>query len=165
MNEARIARPGVVYLPNRMVIVAGGQDKSFLSTVECLRKKASSTDGWESSWNNLAPMNQPRCYFGFNIFQNHVLAVGGRIADTRINTSAVEMFRPPNGQDDPGQWTVICNLPKPMQTNAIFQYLSAPNELTAIGKLRLLPLNEIYSMKLNAHALCRTRSFSFTLPV
>ncbi len=139
MLEKRLAKPGVACLKGNMIVVAGGLcNGNYLSTVECLSKDPENHNEWAATWKRLAPMQQPRAFFGLVEFRDKLLAVGGRITfkPNSINTESVELFQPAglNDPDGIGLWTRITSLPRPLQIIGCVLSPSASNEMFAFGK-------------------------------
>ncbi len=157
MLEKRRAKPGVACLKGNIIVVAGGWfDGNYLATVECLSKDSENESGWTAAWKRLAPMQQPRGFFGLVEFRDKLLAVGGRITckPNITNTASVELFQPP-GANDPGGiglWTRITSLPRPLQINGCVLSPIMSNGIFAFGKsnaiLLVIPFNSILALSI-----------------
>ncbi len=143
-----------------MVVVAGGYGNGhFLSTVECLSKDLANDNGWAAAWKRLAPMQQPRIFFGLVDFRDRLIAVGGRTAGLPnfTNTASVELFQPPDAGDPDGigVWTRITDLPRPLLIYGLALSTTAPNELLIFGEsnafFSLLPADEQRLFKFIPH--------------
>ncbi|BHF82955.1 Kelch-like [Sparganum proliferum] len=106
LSEARTS-PGLAALADRQVFVIGGYNERDLAKVEyCQLPDRLSEDIISSPefWREAAPLNIARCGLGVAVLRGRIIAAGGVASD------AVEVFQPPNADNQRGQWTLISRM-------------------------------------------------------